>query len=76
MVERHLNPKEFEEVKYLPLAEYNKLQIDHILIHKWYLSEEQKREVSFNEATKDWIKSGLAVEFRSKFKIIPNHKQV
>lgn len=72
MNDHHLDPNEFLEIKYLSLREYNLLQIDHINKHKWYLSEESNHEISFNEAIKDWIDSGLAVEFRSKFKVIQN----
>jgi hypothetical protein len=70
MANRSLNPKEFEEIKKVTLAEYNRIQIHHILKHKWYLSEELNKEISFNEACVDWIKSDLAKEFRKFFTIL------
>lgn len=66
---RHLNPKEFKGVLNLTLKEYNIAQINHIKKHKWYLSEEFGYEISFNEAVKDWVNSGLAIEFRKLHKV-------
>jgi hypothetical protein len=73
MTSRKLDPNEFREVRNVSLKEYNDRQVQHILVHKWYLSEECGREVSFNIAANDWIKSGLALEFRSKFNVIKNN---
>lgn len=67
----HLDPKDFPEVRFLTLKEYNFLQIEHIKKHKWYLSEEAGREISFNDAVSDWVNSGCAKEFRDFFKITP-----
>lgn len=69
MVERHLNPNRFEEIRILNLKDYNLAQIECIHEHKWYLSEERDAEVSFTEAAKDWVSCGLALEFR-KYHII------
>lgn len=66
-MDRHLNPDDFCKIQEVTLEEYNFIQAKHILVHKWYLSEEQHREVSFNEAAQDWIISDLAKEFRSFF---------
>ena len=70
MNDHHLNPDDFKEIKHVTLKEYNTIQITHIKKHKWYLSEEFNKEVSFNEACQDWINSDLAIEFRKYFVII------
>ena len=69
MATRSLNPDDFGNKRTVTLKEYNRIQADHIMKHKWYLSEDRGYEVSFNEACKDWISSQLAVEFRKFFKV-------
>jgi len=69
-MERKLDPMDFPEVRFLTLREYNFLQIEHIQKHKWYLSEEAGFEISIEDACHDWVKSGIAKDFRDHFKII------
>jgi len=54
----------------LTLREYNSIQVEHILRHKWYLSEEAGREININEVMKDWLESGLAQQFRNRFRVV------
>jgi hypothetical protein len=46
------------------VKDHNQVQIEHINRHKWYLSEKLGREVSFDEATLDWINNNYANEYR------------
>jgi hypothetical protein len=65
MVMNNNTPKE------VSLAEYNKIQIEWIACHKWYLSEKAGYDVGFNAACISWVDCGLAKTFRNHFKIIP-----
>ena len=47
------------------VKKHNEAQIEHINRHKWYMSERLGREVSFDEATLDWIKKRYANEYRN-----------
>lgn len=52
------------------LAEFNKLQKEHLLKHKYYLSEKRGNEVSEQEAAEDWTKNGWAQVFRNCFHVV------
>jgi hypothetical protein len=51
------------------LEEYNKIQIEWIKVHKWFLSEKAGHDVGFNNAAVSWVDCGLAKTFRNYFKI-------
>jgi hypothetical protein len=74
--DRHIDPKDLPGVRHLTLQEYNLLQIQHIMKHKWYLSEETGKELTFNEACADWQESGLAAEFRKYFRVKMHSRRI
>lgn len=51
------------------LADYNKIQIEWMNVHKYYLSQKAGYDVGFNETAKSWVNCGLAKEFRNHYKI-------
>jgi hypothetical protein len=53
----------------LTLSEYNKIQIEWMNVHKYYLSQKAGYDVGFNETAKSWVDCGLAIMFRNRFKI-------
>lgn len=53
----------------LSLAEYNKIQIEWMNVHKYYLSQKAGYDVGFNETARSWVDCGLAIMFRNRFKI-------
>jgi hypothetical protein len=52
---------------FMTLLEYNQLQMEEILRHKWIMSEESGCDVGINVASLDWIKSHSA-KFREEHK--------
>lgn len=66
-----MRKKDLEGVSHtLTMVEYNKLQIEHILKHKWYLSEKVGHEVSIDDAVYDWNHNGWAEMFRRTFNVV------
>lgn len=61
---------EFQQPIEVTLQEYNKIQILWIDTHKWYLSEKLGYDVGFNYASISWVETGLALDFRQRFRII------
>lgn len=57
------------EVQWVSLAEYNRIQIEWIEKHKYFMSEKAGYDVGFNTAVQDWVNTGLAVYFRELFHI-------
>jgi len=50
----------------------SKILLQHIYEHKWYLSERQKKEISIEDAARDWYRNIFkpAVQLFIKFKIL------
>jgi hypothetical protein len=48
----------------MDVKQHNEKQIEHIRKHQWYMGEKLNREVSFDEATLDWIKQTYALKYR------------
>lgn len=70
MLLKFMRKKDIEGIPHtLTMSEYNKLQAEHILKHKWYLSEKLKREASMEEVMSDWENNGWADMFRKTFKV-------
>jgi hypothetical protein len=53
----------------LTLSEYNRVQIEWMNVHKYYLSQKAGYDVGFNETAKSWVQCGLAKMFRDRFSI-------
>jgi hypothetical protein len=51
----------------MTLIEYNHLQMEEILRHKWIMSEQSGHDVGLNIASLDWIKYHSA-KFREEHK--------
>ena len=65
-----MRKKDIEGIPHaLTLREYNALQVEHILKHKWYLSQKFGREASMNEVMTSWNEDGFAEMFRRTFKV-------
>lgn len=58
----------FEPIE-VPLCEYNAIQIEWMMVHKWYRSEQAGYDVGFNAAAESWVNSGLAKKFRETYNI-------
>lgn len=65
-----LNDRDFPNVREVTLKEYNLIQIEHILKHKWYMSEQAGMEIDIKTVMDSWLNDGYAREFRKKFKVI------
>jgi hypothetical protein len=63
-----------DKPKIVTLKEYNEIQIEWMMVHKWYRSEHAGFDVGFNEAAKSWVSSGLAKKFREKYILISAKK--
>lgn len=66
-----MRKKDIEGVPHtLTMREFNKLQAEHLLKHKWYLSEKLGREATMTEVMRDWSDNGFAEMFRRTFKVV------
>lgn len=50
--------------------DFLKLQVEHILRHKYFLSEKAGHDIGIAETMKDWEKNGWAEMFRRNFRVI------
>ena len=48
----------------MSVKEHNQTQIEHVMYHKYYMSEKMGHEVSFDIAILDWINNGYAQMYR------------